>query len=1682
MADSPKYRTAYEEALANIESGKDTTGAGIPRHFVAADTLNTANGNQTFLEAASDVVDSIPKFIATSLISGANQLYNAPADIGNLFGADIERSDTAEVITSLDSNLGEFYKEHREGVDTVGFLVSSLIPGTAGVKVLNAGQKSLRTAITAGKFGENTGKALGLLAPQKQEFINKAVKEIATNSSTATLLNNNALKAIGSGLAQNTLEALAFETAVTATLFNSPVLENQDMGDFVANVALGAGIFGVVGGALDAVKIRAAVKVAGDKAAVEARPWTFIEEAAEASTSYEKLALDYEQLAKIPTVPEGLEPARKAFLEAAAETKATRLNNRIRKELAVLTGGDQEAAEVLFQAFKGTSLESQHSALIGMVEATKLGARAKIADRVERLQARTAKGTATIKEMEELLDSNIAVSYAKAWGEDVGRVTSERPTITALSDTLGKGERIEVSTAKVIAGKETYPFDTVHLTTGVSKAAAKGKKGKAWNILKVNPLEANARYIWAAALDLKGMLAKKGVSALHVDVNDIPLMEKVMLEFGDSPEIANIKFLNLRDDEILGTSLKEFIGNKKVELANKLLRQVAEEGAEVAPKHQEEIAAIVNVKNSFLNGDLVRDPVGGYSLKDILALQDHAEELTAKLVAQGARKAEAGVVDIWNVPQHIKMTYDTTPFKGINNFVLDNMVIIKEQQKLYQQGTSRASASVLGEDYAKLPDINSGKVFSEAVPSGAGSGFVTAASSNYGSLASLVENIGGITSRTIEKFKDRTRSSLEPLLYKLANNQEAAVEWSSLNQRVRSIEGEYALNEAGTALEPLVLVKYKRALQEAAENGTPAPKEPVLRNPAMELEIPLKTPEVRALARAHIELNGKRTAGLGEIRSAQGVQYSRDPEVFYPIPVNPKDYKHFAMVTDESITSGNPSKTLFATSAEELDTMIRKLKENPHLKIRTKKEAEEYYSDRGQWDYEKTLNANYLDTEAHRKGVSAPFIVATDPAKITSDTLTWHMQRETGLVREAVAAKYEVQFNELRRLGDEATNVATSQFSDIGLLTYAEDVVKNPFADYIKTALGIRKNSDYPWWVQPNQMADQAVSKLLKRATLAMEKAKTPAELAEVNRMLEKGGYKGAAYDETMALFSNVEVARGALSAVVQKANSILATIVLRLDALNSVNNAVSANVLLGTETKAVIRAIQRGDTEAIGALGNLTRIKVPGTEETIFSPQKLIGNAIKKFNVFGPDSTEMKFYRDNGYITSISAQYRDALDSLTFTGKESVANWDNRINKLHTRLRSIADTGEKWTGNKLAEEFNRFVAADVMKQMTDIAVERGLMTAKEQLSYINTFVNRTQGNYLAAQRPMLFQGPIGQAIGLFQTYQFNLIQQLLRHVGEGHSKDAMTLLALQGTIHGMSGLPAFNAINTHIVGTASGNTEHKDAYTTVYGIAGKEGGDWLMYGGASNMLGLIDPDLKVNLYTRGDINPRHVTIVPTNPATVPIVQASGKFFANLFGTAKQLAAGGDVSTTLLQGLEHNSISRPLAGLAQALKGLDNPQAASYATTKKGNVIAANDLLSLANLTRLAGGKPMDEAVAMDAVYRYKAYALADQNKRNTIGRALKSTMIGGAVPTQEQIEEFAGKYAEAGGRQEDFAGWMTQLYKSANLSQVNKIRDSLHSPYSQSMQLLMRGRETRDFTTEDGAVIVGEEQEGGQP
>lgn len=1650
------------DAMAGNSSSQDQAEegfSGLPSYLVAADNHSIANNNQTFLEGAAETISSIPKFIGASIISGANEIYNIAPSLGNFMGGEFEISKAADVISSMDEDLGVYYQEHAESVDVGGFILSSLVSGMAGVKVLNAGQKVLATSIKAGSFGKNMSAGLGLLVPSRQKYLSKAISEITDSNSLSLLTNKNTLLAMSAGYGQAVLETAAFEVAVASALSSSPVLENQDVGDIVTNIAIGGLAFGTIGGVIDITKSSFALKKAVTRADIQAAPVTNISVLHSNAPASNKILHDIEQAENLKNISmEQFPVERRQFLGEAAKTKASTLEVQIRTELGNLAAGDQIVASQVFAMTKGTDFNTSLGNYLGATRVsriTDMTAPEKLLTKVDR---QLLKGSAKIKDVEAAAATNFRASYVNTWGDNIGEVvfaSSKVPQHVALSDTLKKGEEILVTPKGVTAGKLGFNFTTkgVHDTSVVVGRPVKGvkgtitpAKGTEWDVKTAGLHESQARAMWAA--ELPPFVSGKEFKSVTIGENDTHLIDKLFREFDPRHKIAMLdgstrSFANPKD-------LMDFIYAKKISLANELLTS---KSAVKGILSQEDIASTLNIRSTLLSGEVSANNLP----RDVFAIQSYSEDYTKLLVAKGLHKEVDGIIPVYKLPKTLKMSYDTTVMKDIDGNILEGMAIITQQERIQSQKLNNVLGGYLAADYNKFLEIGL-KDIEGASRAGAGPGLVSFASANPGTLASKMEWVGKSTIGVIEKKTAALKEAIEPALYKLAQNKEAVVEWSNLSAKLRALPDTYVLNATEDALEPAVVANYN-----AATAAGKKMKPPTLKATDAPVYIPIRHAETIELVKAHIAQNGRRVTHEVELRTTQGHANNKNPEGFYPPPVDPKEYPFFAIVVDDSITGTGHHSTIYANSEAQLAEMIAKVKTEPTLTVHTKGEAERYYKSIGQYDSQRSLNENYINTTLQRKGVSSPYFVPTDPQKVTQDLLSWHVKQETNLVREMVSAKYERQFGELMKRGSAFTDIATSKYNSLSMVEHAEAVVKNPYVDYIKTGLGLKNNSDYPFWTSANRALDSKVSEMYDRLTKVVESSKSVDDLADLDGMMKRYGYKGAAYDMDMDLLANHTAPKGVLLNFVQNANALLATVVIRLDFMNAAINALSANILYGTEMNSVLRAIESGDSIAAGAFTALAKIKVPGTDQFVLSPGKIYANAVK---AFGTDNADMAWFKENGFITSISSQQREMVDTLTLTGKESIQELGtgvgSKLEKVRSTLVAAANKGEKWTGNKLAEEFNRFIAAHSMKQMTDLAITHGVMDSKTALSYINTFVNRTQGNYLAAQRPMLFQGAIGQSIGLFQTYQFNLMQQLLRHVGEGSAKDSMTLLGLQGTIFGLNGLPAFNAINTHIIGTASGNTQHKDAYTAVYGAAGKDAGDWLMYGLSSNML--LHPDLKTNMYVRGDINPRHVTIIPTNPADVPVVGATAKFFGNLFTTAGKIVNGGDFATSILQGIEHNGISRPLAGLAQTLEGFTNPNYASYSTSKRGNVIASNDLLSLANISRMVGGKPLGEAVAIDAAFRFKSYALADHAKKDDLGQAIKSNLIAGQQITTDQIEKFAEDYAKIGGKQTEFNKWVVQLYKTANSSQANDLRDKVSSPYSKSMQLIMGGYELKDF------------------
>ena len=1753
----------------------------IPSYLLAgAAHTNLNNGaekNQSVLDAASDVAT---KWIPLALGSGVSQLYNIVPTIGNWgskltggTGKEFEMNDFSKTVQEFDTDLSKYYSEHQMGTDALGFVLSSLVPGMAGVKVLNAGQSVLRSAIETGKVGTGPmGKALGLLAPTREAHVAQAVKALTDSGNVFKLTEANTLRALASGVGQNALEGAAFTAVVNATMFNSPVLEARDVGDLTFDVLTGAVLGGVVGGAISGVISAAAIKKGVLGAEKSLAPFGVTDVPRANMPSSDRILFNLSELdrkAELDPASAGTLKERAAKLQEGTRNK---ILQEVRSDFQQLTGDDSVLASVLNDSVLSSSLQTARANLLDAKQVSRMNTHSAVDMELSKIRTKlkvSGDDLSVLTPEESNLYQNTKVSFVKLKGEGAGQVTDERPGLVSLADRLGSGETIKLHKDGIQVGSKVYAqTNNIH---------------QPFNLLAESTTRVQSRYAWARLLP-KWDNEPGNVQTVHI--NDIPLLTKALDDAVDSirimPEsglVDDIYTLKGKD------AIKDLVKRQKAALSTRMVQMdtmplTAEEFAEKASsilginfnlvgrsskgffaqvegtvKNGKQVTGDVialsesSVKRKSLMANIAelkkmeghsifqalvdssgvaaqnlrtltkdyaspimqevmdlskaRNPVLWNSTKpeqiarrsdpaELFAsafsyLSSHPEriakmpefnkfaghlirpipqevldsvatkamkpsfaEIAEKLDMQesilrgvyteegmfaraAAQKSydksvqEAGrseldrVTNIDLIPSYARVLTDSSRFKGVSGQMLDSMTTFKQKAVLYDQAVQRSATQVLGE---VLPNVSD-----EAILSGgnSGPGLASSTRGDYGSRDAWSAYVGQRVHDLTQKRKSGVSDTFNPTLAKVGNDPEAAIEFSVLNEKIRSMPGVFKLSPDGKSL--------------ANAEG---------------VVVPINSPKTLELVKLHLQQNAKNTDELSLMRSVEGTQFNRDKDAFYPIPRNLKDTPHFAFVLDNTVTGTGHSSMIYAKDGATLEVLKQKvLSEFPEFKVLTKGESEEYFKSQGKFEYTRTINQNYMDSALARKGISSSMLPITDPQKIVNNFLDWHLGQQSNIVREAVSHRYGRQLDILRAQAEPAISAAKSTFGYLSPAKFAETSVNNPATNTMKQLLDIQKMEEFPVWTTVNKTLDEKFSEVAQNVSKLWDKVVHPDQLMEINQALTKAGYRGPIVDEALYEAMNGTVPRGILTGLVAKMNALLGSIALRADPMNAANNGIGHAVLYGTEAKAVIDAIKKGSKEGAGELAQLASIRLPGTDDYIFSHQKVLAKSFERLRT-QPELKE--FYKKQGFITSIMDQYDQTLDHIAIRAGDSAKSIESRIASAVSTARGIGNTAERLTGNKVVEEFNRFLAADFMKQITDVAVKHGIMDEVTALPYINSFVNRTQGNFMASQRPVMFQGPIGQAIGLFQTYQFNLIQQLMRHIGDGNSRNAMAMMGMQGTIFGLNGLPAFNAINTHIVGNAGGNSQHADIYQAIFSGAGKEAGEWLAYGAMSNMLGIFDPSLKTNLYTRGDVNPRSLTLVPTDPAKVPIIQATAKFFGNIKDSFSQLSMGAELWPTVLRAVEHNGLNRPLAGMAQVLGGMTNDSGQVVATNAQGNILMNHDLLTLVSAARVLGAKPMDESMVQDAMFRINSYRAHDATKRQGLGEAIKTNILSGGEVSQEALDTFSAKFVNYGGKQEEFNQFMARQYRNASVSQAEQLRARLTNSYNLHLQTLMGG------------------------
>lgn len=1576
-----------------------------PTYLSAADNHNlvsTRGGSWFDPSTWEDKFAGFGKLIATGMLSGANSFYNTGAVIGNFFGLDTRQRDTDAWISSVDSDWGRYYEENKGAADLLGFVAGSLIPGIAGVKLFNAGQKVLVAASARGLLGTNLSRATGLLVPTTERYIAASATKIAQAGATFSSINVNTVKALSSGVWQNVLEGAAFETAIQATMFKSPILDEQSSTDIVKNIAISGLVGGAIGGAFEAAKSLGKIKSTVASIESEIKPSSARFMPAEAFSPSSKIVLlsqDRDLAATSLLAPEN---SNFFASQKALADKYRRIDNEIRSQAHhLIPGSDLELGNMIADSIYGLPSKTILDSLLDVDQVARLNVRTKVEDAIR----------VAIK-AKEPVPPNLIVQYVKLIGENAGIVSSSAPVAPRIADFTSGGRDAVLSVVKEHKFRLDKLWDSFDLSG------------------KLAYREAEARQIYASLINPKDLAGRV------VHMRDIPLLEAAY-----NHGILDIKLTDGTGQTIkTGFANKEelwnHIRNVKLDTINEFSSRALYKKLDT-PEANAQIARIANIKSELMDSptdELISNQ------RSWLASQAEQEDWLKWLESKGLKGSQYSEQDIRFLPSWAKVTRNVQTVTDVDGNVLDGITRLKAQQRLHEETLRRVAAKGIGELYDLVPEITDSQLM-QSNRYGAGASFWGFANGSYGSLESALQQSGAVANKLKQSLKETTTTQLTSPLSALGNNLQAAIEFQTINQKVTRSGQLWIKHTLGDDEAYLVT---KRAFKAFAKDGELDFDSVFATFPEDIIKIHLK--ETRDFIDSHIARTGERTVLHKELNAAYGRGDTKDPAIFRPIRPSPTDYPYIAFVVDPTVTDVGHKTMIFASSEQKLQELIDKLPAK--FKAVTKRDAEDFHRAWNDYEYSRTLHESYIDSSLANKGIYSEFYTKTDPQKIVNEILQQHLREDDVLATELVRAKNSYAYDFLEDQGNAYTKIAASKLGSISeRMLRAEG---NPYLSYIKTGLDIPRQTEYPLLFSINRSLDTAVSRAWGAVKELGAVARTPEEMEKINDLLTRYGIDTGYRDAATDLLVNHTAPKGVLTKFVRSANAVLAKLTLGLDPLNALNNAIGANILRTTELKQITDAIASGDSAIAGKLAALTQVDLPNGVGSITSPGRLISNSIR--NWFNSDlkSDLMQTYKKAGWVSDITQQFRSITDDLALQGTESVNLIHSKLQSAFKKAKDLTTVGETYSGNKLAEEFNRFISADVMRQLTDVAVDAKLLTKAEQAAYINTFVNRVEGNLVASQRPLIFQGPIGQSIGLFQSYQFNLLQQMFRYVAEGTKKDAAMLLGLQSTFYGLQGLPAFQFINQHVVGTLSGNKNHTDLYDATYGIFGQKFADLLMYGIPSNLV-------QANIYSRGDINPRHLTVIPTSLPEIPFIGAYGKFLDSVKTTVEKIAVGANVWESMLQGLEHNGLSRPLAGLAQVLQST-GPDGTVFSTTTKGSILWQNDLMSWASAVRLTGGRPLDEAIVNDGLFRIQAYKAYDREKNLLLANAIKTSSTNGQIPDEHQVAQFAAQYAKNGGKQANFNSFMLNEIKIANQTQAEKIMMQLHNPFTQKMQLLMGG------------------------
>lgn len=1677
-------------------------------HDIATNSAPVASGNWL------DSLVSVPTAVTAGLIAAGTEVLNIPTAIAsipiNLLGGDydgkwLRQEDIyANMDNALGSDLNEYYAKHQDGIDAIGFVGASLVPGTWGTKMLRTGLG------TVGKLESTSGiaRSIGAFENIGPKALDAAKMEIASGS-PFSYMNKQAFKVYAAGAGQGVLDALAFNTAATVALHQSAYLEDKTFGELTKDVLFDSVVFGAPLGAVLDIAGKG-VGIFGFKKGVKDYADQFAGVRQAALSPFNRTGDLVEAGAKLTnakgaqyTISTGDEVLLRLNDVKLFEARSTELKallddgvlsadnaNLMRREMETFTRLRDEA--LTNARTKVTeSVQNLFSDAAEIVDVNRIAkellAPGKSLDDAATLLAGLSK--ARLPTMDEIADitlsnslkvlrknpaDNFNFSLAEIAGAEARMVKLKNPLNAANEnevlqrlglDTTKKISKNELEDAAIAAGYDSFIIgDDVRVLTRFDK------KGR-----PIPP--ANTRTAFLDIVDGKIVNKMSQATAWDMGMKDYRAMIADMLpesaddviDLAASRTPLENSALYRREIENWNKGRLEEAGNLPaldILVANKSPSDVVRyQGRDLT--HQQAADIVLNRKLELAQ-EMAK---AGHNTQQIsAALMIPEEALFSNEIA--ARNFSTVLDANAQRPRYIVAGYNKS--RNLNKFEIEGKIEIAAKTQMANE-QMKAIVSAINPELGAIPNVLLDRYtenFTAGVFSFADAKFgrqfeqsLLANSKIYSKIQQrAVENRVMPVKAAIENIKAAGVGSADHTEFVVMNawNKQAKNFGGGNTIAIRTAEGHTLMQlDSFKATQTRILEELIEAKQVPEVTGEQVLQRYLLDNPTAVKGAPgqkgsvfqVRTNSVNDFLAKHIDadyrsLNAKNKLNNLHGQKAVTVEKSEGAFSFYDPNVNMRNAQHVLVIKGDALHQ-NPlySGQTYVFAAKSVED-LRKAEAwaaSEGLRTYTKGQTAEFYKLVDEYDASLTFNTGAIKEGLQNKGRLTSYVESAQSLEDTATRfLDWHLRDETALYKNAIATKEHEVISTLKNIDLHERRLLDSRKGSptrIAALLRGEDKKVTKAESLMNTLF----NTQNPGIVN-------AVTKAVD--DFGIQFATSVRDFFDGIKTQDLDNLNSPASKAMVKWLDNMGVEQYITKDIVESLG------------VRNYNSPGYAN-FIRTSNMALVMGQLRLD--AINSLVNMIGMPIIGSSTVELAIRSTMQNLQKEGKLAELDSLKKALYHKEGQLGFMPSTY-------VRMAKQSVGRFD-QLAKDNPVFKGMAQGDET-----LAQFFLRnhitFNPAEVAAMDLTEATLSAIKSGETRASVIG---DKIKGFLATVAKPTDMIESRIQFIAADAGLQIAEAAKL-------PAKDAMLLMhtmvnKLQGNFNASMKPQLFQGITGSAIGLfqsyqarlihrlsdviTDGNkrmlAEAAMLQTSIFGgrslpffdalnnslVASSNSDNQDIY---SSVYGAVDRNL-ANSMVYGlpsallglNLSSRGNATprFPSSVTDVPAINIWYKQIAQIKDLFTQASNGADITQLFNHAVQHNVFSRPAQQMAAALSG--------YSTTANNKLaIDLNDAkmvsennwlpINIANFMRISGAKPIDEAVMLDTMYRWQGYELADREKREELGRAVSSNLLANGKLNPEQVNSFMEDYLKSGGTQRGFSSFIKNQAANSNIMATDRL------------------------------------------